>query len=141
MSRQYEEERQILIDARIQQAEQAFHAGLLLLQQNFYADAVNRFYYSMFYAVLALLITRNLGTSKHIGAISLFDREFVKPGIFSKDLSKALHDAFEERLEADYTDLAIVSEETAQQSKHYAQIFLQQIKAYLADVFSEEIDD
>ena len=132
-----QEDRQALIDARIQQSEQAFQAGLLLLQQNFYADAVNRFYYSMFYAVLALLITRNLGTSKHIGAISLFDREFVKPGTFPKELSRALHDAFEQRLEADYTDLAIVLEETAQQSRDYAQTFLQQVKAYLADFSSD----
>ena len=132
------EERQVLIDARIQQSEQAFYAGLLLLKQNFYADAVNRFYYSMFYAVLALLITRNLGTSKHTGAISLFDREFVKPGTFPKELSRALHGAFEQRLEADYADLAIVSEETAQQSRDYAQTFLQQIKAYLED-FSSNI--
>lgn len=133
-----QEDRQTLIDARIQQSEQAFQAGLLLLQQSFYADAVNRFYYSMFYAVLALLITRNLGTSKHIGAISLFDREFVKLGIFPKELSRALHDAFEQRLEADYTDLAIVAEETAQQSREYAQTFLQQVKVYLAD-FSSDI--
>ena len=72
------EERQVLIDARIQQSEQAFYAGLLLLKQNFYADAVNRFYYSMFYAVLALLITRNLGTcnfSTHI--ILLLKRRYV----------------------------------------------------------------
>lgn len=76
---------QVLVSSRLQQAEDALREGQLLRQGKFYKGAVNRFYYAMFYAVLALLITRQLGTSKHSGAISLFDREFVKPGIFDKD--------------------------------------------------------
>jgi uncharacterized protein (UPF0332 family) len=45
----------------------------------------------MFYAVLALLALRKQETSKHTGVISLFDRDFVKPGVFSKELSQWLH--------------------------------------------------
>jgi uncharacterized protein (UPF0332 family) len=40
---------------------------------------MNRLYYAMFYAVLALLQEKEMGTSKHSGAIALFDREFVVP--------------------------------------------------------------
>lgn len=58
---------------------------------------MNRLYYSMFYAVLALLQEKQLGTSKHIGAISMFDKEFIKTGIFDKEMSKTLHRAFELR--------------------------------------------
>jgi len=43
----------------------------------------------MFYAVLALLANRQMGTSKHTGVLSLFDREFIKTGIFSRELSKS----------------------------------------------------
>ena len=101
------------------------------LEQGFYADCINRFYYSMFYAVLALLITRQLGTSKHKGAISLFDREFVRPGDFSKQMSIWLHSAFEQRLEADYADLAEVSPERAAEAAEQAIAFIQTIKSYL----------
>jgi uncharacterized protein (UPF0332 family) len=64
---------------------------------------MNRLYYAMFYAVLALLQAKHLGTSKHSGAIALFDREFVKTGIFPKELSMALHRAFALRQKGDRT--------------------------------------
>ncbi len=59
----------------------------------------------MFYAVMGLLATRSLGTSKHSGVISLFDKEFVKTGIFSKELSRSLHRAFDERQVNDYGEM------------------------------------
>ncbi len=121
----------ILLAARLRQADSAFEAGQLLLRRGFYADCINRFYYGMFYAVLALLITRQLGTSKHKGAISLFDREFVKPGDFSKEMSVWLHSAFEQRLEADYADLAEVTPERAVAAEDQAMAFIDSIKSYL----------
>lgn len=105
--------------------------GQLLRQGKFYKGAVNRFYYAMFYAVLALLITRQLGTSKHSGAISLFDQEFVKPGIFDKEMSMWLHSAFELRLEADYAELVEISAETAYECAQQATIFLEKIANHL----------
>ncbi len=62
-----------------------------------FRGAINRAYYAMFYALLGLPATRQLGTSKHSGAIALFDREFVRTGIFSPELSRALHLAFQRR--------------------------------------------
>lgn len=49
-------------------------------------SVMNRLYYAMFYAVLALLQEKEMGTSKHSGAIALFDREFVKTGTFPKEM-------------------------------------------------------
>lgn len=122
---------QVLVSSRLQQAEDALREGQLLRQGKFYKGAVNRFYYAMFYAVLALLITRQLGTSKHSGAISLFDREFVKPGIFDKEMSMWLHSAFELRLEADYAELVEISAETADECAQQASIFLEKIANHL----------
>jgi len=64
-------------------------------------SVVNRLYYAMFYAVLALLQTKQLGTSKHSGVIALFDREFVKTGQVPREFSKVLHRAFELRQKGD----------------------------------------
>ncbi|WP_228052557.1 HEPN domain-containing protein [Nodosilinea sp. LEGE 07298] len=88
----------------------------------------------MFYAVLALLVTRQLGTSKHKGAISLFDREFVKTGIFDKEMSMWLHHTFEQRLEADYGDLIESSIEAANECYVQAEIFVRQVREYLQTV-------
>lgn len=77
-----------LVKYRLEQAEESLQSAGLLFDNERYRPAVNRAYYAMFYAVLALLVTKNNSISKHAGVISLFDREYVKTGIFDKSLSK-----------------------------------------------------
>lgn len=70
-----------LVRYRLQQAVETLREARLLLDQSAWRSAQNRAYYAMFYAVSALLATRQLGSSKHSGVLGLFDREFVKPGL------------------------------------------------------------
>jgi uncharacterized protein (UPF0332 family) len=123
---------QVLVRSRLEQADDALNAARILLEQHSDRAAVNRAYYAMFYAVLALLALRKQETSKHTGAISLFDREFVKPGVFSRDLSQWLHRAFRQRLAADYAPLRTVSDEEAQQIFNEARTFVAQVREHLA---------
>jgi uncharacterized protein (UPF0332 family) len=123
---------QALVRSRLGQADDALNAARILLEQHSDRAAVNRAYYAMFYAVLALLALRKQETSKHTGAISLFDREFVKPGVFSRDLSQWLHRAFRQRLAADYAPLRTVSDEEAQQIFNEARTFVAQVREHLA---------
>lgn len=85
-----------------------------LLTNARYRSSVNRSYYSMFYAVLAVINTLELSTSKHTGAIFIFDKEFVKTGKFPKSTSKWFHDAFIKRQESDYLDFKEVKKEEAE---------------------------
>jgi len=95
---------------RISQARDSLReADVLLRGEMSLRSVMNRLYYAMFYAVLALLQTKQLGTSKHSGAIALFDKEFVKTGTFPKELSKALHRAFELRQKGDYMEETEIS--------------------------------
>ena len=56
------------------------------MEKGLLRPSVNRSYYAMIYAVLALLALKRKETSKHSGAISIFDKEFVKePVIFYID--------------------------------------------------------
>jgi len=99
-----------LIKYRLEEAENSIIEAEVLLKEGMSLRSVmNRLYYAMFYAVLALLQEKELGTSKHYGAISLFDREFIKSGIFDKELSKTLHRAFELRQKGDYMEQAEVT--------------------------------
>ena len=99
-----------LIDYRIKQARESIQEAKVLWEQGMsYRSVMNRLYYAMFYAVLALLQEKQLGTSKHYGAISLFDREFVKSGLIHTEYSKALHKAFILRQKGDYLEEAEVS--------------------------------
>jgi uncharacterized protein (UPF0332 family) len=83
-------------------------------------------------AALALLATKQLGTSKHSGAISLFDREFVKTGIFSRDLSRALRIAFERRQTYDYGEIIEIDQETTLETLEKAKSFVAEIEKYLS---------
>ena len=67
----------------------------------------------MFYAVEALLLTKEMSFSSHKAVISAFGEQFVKTGIFKKDFSKALTRAFEKRQIGDYEFTFTVTEKEA----------------------------
>ncbi len=126
-----EERLRELITLRMEQATETLQEARILIAEHASRGAVNRAYYAMFYAVLALLATKGLGSSKHSGTISLFDREFVKPGDLPKELSRALHMAFERRQQADYGELIQLDEPAAKRAIEEAEMFIQKIRGHL----------
>ena len=105
----------MLVERRLEQAQATLEeANLLIFRGRTTLGAVNRAYYAMFYAVLALLQYINMVPRKHSGALALFDNEFVKKGIFSKELSNNLHKAFEARQVSDYHMVDPVGREDAE---------------------------
>ena len=85
---------QALVRYRLDQAAEAVAAADLNLAGGLRRSAINRAYYAMFYAVLALMASRLSETSRHSGAISQFDQWYVKPGLMPTDFSRWLHEAF-----------------------------------------------
>ena len=127
--------KQVLIQYRLEQARAALEeANLLMSKGKTTLGAVNRAYYSMFYAVLALLQYVNKVPRKHSGALALFDAEFVKKGILSKELSHHLHQAFESRQVSDYHLVDPVGREDAEEIISNAANFLQTIEKYLENI-------
>jgi uncharacterized protein (UPF0332 family) len=120
-----------LVRLRMRQAEETLHEARILVEGQAYRGAVNRAYYAMFYAVLALLATKGLGSSKHSGAISLFDREFVKPGSLPKELSRLLHKAFAHRQQADYGELIQLDEAAVTREIEDAERFIQGVRTHM----------
>ncbi len=98
------EELEALIAYRLSEAQESREEAQLLFDSNKYRGAINRAYYSMFYAALALLASRQLVASKHSGVISVVHREFVKTGIMSTETAKFLDIAFDLRNKCDYRD-------------------------------------
>lgn len=91
---------------------------------------VNRCYYAMFYATLALLQDIGKAPTKHAGVISLFDTEYVMKGIFPRTLSKDLHKAFELRQSSDYKVRPSMSEEQVKDEIDKAARFVEAVKSY-----------
>jgi uncharacterized protein (UPF0332 family) len=125
--------RQVLIAHRLVQAKESIREADILRQSGMSCRSVmNRLYYAMFYAVLALLQHKELGTSKHSGAIAIFDREYVRTGDFPRELSKALHRAFELRQKGDYMEDAEVRPEDVEEMRPLAEKFVEHAERYLA---------
>jgi uncharacterized protein (UPF0332 family) len=120
-----------LMEYRLQQANESLKEAQTLFQYDFLRGAINRAYYAMFYSILALAVLRQEVTSKHSGLIAFFDREFVKPGLFPKELSKSLHLAFQRRQDNDYGDIFTVDKEEAVGAITDAQAFVAAIEQFL----------
>jgi uncharacterized protein (UPF0332 family) len=84
--------------------------------------------------LLALLATKQLGTSKHSGALALFDREFVEAGVFPRELSRSLHLAFDRRQTHDYGEMTQVNRQIAEGTLADAQAFVAAIESYLRSI-------
>ena len=87
----------------------------------------------MFYAVLALLATRQLGSSKHSGVLGLFDREFVKPGLLPTALSRSLRLAFNRRQSLDYGEAEELDPGEITEMVAAAKVFVQAIEEFLRE--------
>ncbi len=121
-----------LIRLRLENAIETLHAAHTLYEHNASPKSiVNRAYYAMFYATLALLVTTEGHSSKHSGVIALFDKQFVKNNIVSKEVGKMLHEAFESRQEGDYKDYSKIDRKKATEILESADEFVRTIKEKL----------
>ena len=126
------EETEVLISYRLEQAQTALDDARYLLDgQRSPQGIINRSYYAMFYAAIALLQKIGKIPSKHAGVISLFDTEFVKKGIFPKELSRDFHRAFELRQVSDYRTTKPLQRDQAEQVWNKAVDLVQAVKDYL----------
>jgi len=67
-------------------------------------STVNRIYYAIFYAVNALLITKELYSSKHSGVPAIFNREIIHKGLIERQWGEFFTDMFDRRQKGDYKD-------------------------------------
>jgi len=122
----------ILVRRRVEQAESTLKDARCLLSGNGSPQGIiNRSYYAMFYAIVALMLRTGKSFFRHSGTISAFDREFVHTGIFPDSLSADLHRIFELRQEHDYKIIANPSIEEAKSAADQAERFVAAVKGYL----------
>lgn len=123
---------------RLARAKDAFGEGEHLLAQKSYMGAVNRFYYAAFYAARALLAVQELDSSRHSGVISLFQKHFVKAGLFAAEIAKALPRAFEKRQKSDYGDFSTVTAREARGIREEVKVFMDECAGVPEKLLTEE---
>lgn len=125
-----------LVQYRLEQARETLREGEILAREGLWHGVINRAYYAMFYATLALTVFRNETISKHSGVISFFDREFIRSGIFPKEYSRMLHIAFDRRQSNDYGEFAYVDQGEAEIALSDAKSFVEAVSHFLKESLS-----
>ncbi len=75
------EDKKTLIHYRLERADESLKAAQLMFENKPFISAMNRIYYSMFYAVQSLLVLNETTFSKHGQVKGFFNREYIKSGI------------------------------------------------------------
>ncbi len=128
-----DEERKALSKLRLDNAKErlSFIPGILELGD--YKTAANRAYYSVFFAMRAVLALDGFDSKKHSGIISEFRKNYIKTGIFSTEMSDIISSLFNVRSSSDYDDFYIISKEKVTKQYENAKLFVETIDEYLID--------
>lgn len=118
---------------RLETAEEKLKASRLLLSGGLYKDSIGRSYYAVFSATRAVLALDSKDFSKHAGVIACFQKDYVKEGVFEKQYSKIIMEAFQIRNKSDYDDYYIISKTDAEEQLKKAELFYQEMSRYIED--------
>ena len=86
-------------------ARQTYEAAKVLADEGFWNSAVNRWYYSAFYAVNALLVLNDIQSKSHSNTKSQFSLHFIKIGKFEKKYGQLFSELFDWRQKGDYDNI------------------------------------
>lgn len=120
-----------LVSHRMEKSKEAIKAAEILLENEMLTFSMNRVYYSMFYAVQALLAVDGVSFSKHGQVKGYFNRELIKTMILPKELGQTYNKAFEYRQKFDYVDFAVPDREMVLDYIKKSKGFYDEIEKYL----------
>lgn len=126
-----EERARELSKYRFETSLEALSDAKIMYENEWYKNTLNRAYYAIFHAIRAVNALSGFDSSKHSGVIAYFNQNYVKEGVFTKELSKIIRMASENREKADYLDFFIASKEEAERQILRAEEFVDVIKMYL----------
>lgn len=99
------------IQYRIKRARETYQDAVYLFEKGSTNSAINRLYYSAFYATIALLINKGIEVKSHNGVKQKLGEEFVLKGVISKEYARTYSVLADYRHKGDYDDLFDFDEE------------------------------
>jgi len=106
-----DEDRRVMVELEIERAEKIIQQFPTLVEHQYWDTLTNRMYYAAFHAVSALLISNAMPVRSHKGAIIVFNKEFVRTGIFTMDEGRLFSQLEGLRERGDYNCFINASEE------------------------------
>jgi len=126
-----ENDRENLIIYRLEQANETILDVELLVENNRYRSAINRIYYGMFYALLALGTSQKFETSKHAQLIGWFNQNFIHKGLIDSKYGKMINKAFNRRTKGDYDTFIEFDENIVSEMLIEMKDFISEISSFI----------
>ena len=104
-----------LINYRASRSKETLREAKTMIDNGYWNAAVNRIYYSCYYAVSALLLLKPIETSSHKGIRQMFGLHFVQSGLVSKEYGRFFSDLYDRRQTGDYDDFIDYDKNTVDQ--------------------------
>ena len=126
-----ENSRQVLVQYRLERAEETMKEVSILAKESHFNAAVNRLYYACFYAASALMVANSIVTSSHAGIKTMLGMNFVSKGLLSIEQGKTFSRLFEIRHSGDYDDFVYCDQEMIDEYTPKARDFINSIRDLL----------
>jgi uncharacterized protein (UPF0332 family) len=109
----------------------------VLMAHKFYVSAISRLYYSCFHATKALLLTKDLLSKTHSGTINQLHQHFVLAGLFDPVQATFFSRLMQERIDDDYSDFMIISEDEVREYIQPAKEYITYIEHLIESYFQQ----
>ena len=123
---------------RLEKSKSDLNDAVKTFDLQMYDTASNRSYYAIFHAARAVLALDGKDFKKHSGVISTFQKDYIKTGIFDKEMSNIIKSAFDMRTDCDYEDFFEISPEEVSTQVKEAEQFVNCIDAYLSKLLNTD---
>lgn len=119
-----------LILYRLETAETNLKSAIILKDHADYKGSNNRAYYSVFHSITAIHAMEGKSYKRHKDAIANFNYNYVRTGVFPKELGRRIGRAELIRHHSDYDDFYIASKEETEALIQTARDLLSAVRAY-----------
>lgn len=116
---------------RLEQAKGELKDAKLLYDNKSYLSANNRAYYSIFHAIRAVLSIEPIDFKKHKDVVAYFNKNYVNPEIFPRNMGKKIMQAKRIREDSDYDDEYVANAEATRNQIEIAEELIHLVEEYI----------
>lgn len=122
---------------RLERAKEECETAELLYKENKLLAANNRAYYSIFYAIRAILAMEKIDSKRHKDVLAYFNQNYVKTEIFPRQMGRRIIMASKVREDSDYDEKYEPSSEATVLQIATAKELIELVEKYLNDLQSK----
>ena len=116
---------------RLERAKEECETAELLYKENKLLAANNRAYYSIFYAIRAILAMEKIDFKRHKDVLAYFNQNYVKTEIFPRQMGRRIIMASKVREDSDYDEKYEPSSEATSLQIQTAKELIELVEKYL----------